>query len=652
MISAESAQIIHEAIAEGIEAERTGTPEVAAARWIEAANLALKADGIKEEVDTREEAVQVLQTLERNLAEEGRFIEVAVLLWGNGMFDSKPSVVRKVFQKVHENSRLIIFGGSSLSKTFSCGVYFYLQWRIDPYWTAVKLAAPSEDHLYTNLFSHLVALHRGAVIPMTDDDKNKVKISETDLYISMTDALPEMRIQGVLCKQSQISAGALRGHKPKPYRKPAHPKYGDSTRIFILIDECTQVSPGAFEDIKTTEASIDPNMDTVKIVMPCNPESVTNKIVQMAEPETGWEIEQVDTLYEWTSKQGYPVLRLDGKRFENVVQRKTIFPRMLTYEAFLGFLKAGENSGSYWAKGRGFPPLKDNAWTVIPPAYMQSGRGEPIYTGKVTNVAILDTALQGSDKALLGVGRFGEAAGFRDLNGEITWYVNRASPDQKIKKHVAVLDQMFQLPKTNNTVEMVQEVMGRCKQMDILPENVVMDATGNAAGIYSHAKKYWGNVLPVYFGNAASDELVLAENKLTAYDQFDGKVSELWFALKAWLDPVVGALLINPLIPTNPLFSQVTTRRYRPVKNSRVRVEPKEEYKSRNSWVSPDEADILCMLVEWCRMRGGYTPGIQESRMKGAAKDSDKKAVSHLNLDEPDTLATAAEWQPNSLDAE
>lgn len=643
-------QIVHEAIAEAVEAARAGDDAGSGELWREAANLALKASGIDDTVADKAEAVKVLQSLEKNLAEDGKFVEVAVLLWGNGMFDSRPSPVRMVFDAVRDNSKLIILGGSSLSKTFSCGVLFYLFWRMDPYWTAVKLAAPSEDHLYTNLFSHLVALHKGAVIPMTDDDATKVKVNETDLFISMTDALPEMRIQGVLCKQSQISAGALRGHKPKPYRKPEHPKYGNSTRLFILIDEGTQVSPGAFEDIKTTEASIDPNMDTVKIVMPCNPEGITYKIVQMAEPEEGWDAEQVDTLYSWTSKQGYPVLRLDGKRFENVVQRKTIYPRMLTYEAFLGFLKAGEHSATYWAKGRGFPPLKDNAYTIIPPSWVQSQRGDPIYIGKVDNIAALDTALGGGDKAIFGVGRWGEAAGWTKLNGEVEWFVNRADPTKKINKHVCVLDQLFQLAKTPNTVEIVQEVMGRCKQMGIPPENVVMDSGGNAAGVWSHAKTFWGDVLGVQNGTAASEEKVLSDDQLTAYDRFQLKATELWFAFKEWLNPVVCAFLINPIVATSPLFTQLTSRRYYNVKGSKVQVEAKDIYRARNHGASPDEADVTILLCEWCRQRGKVLPGIMEKKQND--RDTGTERVSLKNADEPETLGTEGEWEPNRLDAD
>lgn len=616
--------------------------------FVAAANLALAADEIDEQVREVREGMSVLKTLELNLADEGKFIEQAVLLWGNGMFDSRPSTVREVFKAISETTKLLIMGGSSLSKTYSIGVRFYQDWRWQPYDTAVKLAAPSETQLYTNLFSHLCNLHRAAVIPMTDDDSRRVGINETDMKISMMDALPEMCIQGILCKQSQVSAGALRGHKPKPRQQP-HPKYGLSTRLRILIDEGSSVSPGAFRDIKTSEASID-GLETVKVVIAFNPEEVASEIVQMAEPEMGWQPEQVDTLYRWKSKKGYDVLRLDAKRFENIVQRKVVYPRMATYDSFMDLLKSGEHSGDYWAKGRGFPPLKDNAWTIVPPGWMQSQRGEPIYTGAIKIVGILDTALGGSDKALLGVGRWGEAAGWTNQDGKIEWFTSRADPELRIKKHVGVLDQLLQLPKSSSTVEIMQEVMGRCKSMGIPPENLVLDRTGNASGVWSHAKKYWGDVLGIDFGVRASDSKVLHEDQMTCYDVYDGMVTELWFAMKRWLDPVVGVLFLHPMIPTSPLYGQITTRRFRNVKGGRVRVEPKHEFRARNHGVSPDEADIFCLFVAWCRERGGVIPGIQEAA--DTAEDQGFERVSLKNADEPESLGTEAEWVPGRLDAE
>lgn len=634
MIPVDAIQIIHEAIREG--------------EWVEAANLAFAADGSDVRVETKKEALLALRALEKNLAEDERYIEYAVLLWGNVRFDSRPNVVKQVFKSVIENHKLIILGGSSLSKTYSCGVLFYLYWRSDPYWTAIKLAGPSEDHLYGNLFSHIVGLHRSAAIPLTDDDAKLIDINETEMSIGMHDAIPEMRIQCVLCKQNQVSASGLRGHKPKPMRPYDHPKLGRMTRIYILIDEGTHVSPGAFEDIKTTEASINPNTDSVKIVMACNPEGIDYRIVQLSEPEGGWEIEQVDTLYRWKSAKGYEVLRLDGKLSENVIERKIIYEGLLSYETFLDFLKSGEHSGPYWAKGRGFPPLKDNSWTVIPPSWMTSQRGEPVYIGAVKNIGIFDTALQGADKALFGVGRWGEASGWTDMKGTLIPFVDRANPGTKITKHVAVLDQIFTVPKSDNTVEIVQELMGRCKNMGIPPENVIMDKGGNASGVWGHSKTYWGDVLGVDFGTKSAEAKILADDINTAYDLYDGKSSELWFAAKAWLDPVVGALLISPIVPSAPLFSHMTTRRYRPVKGGRTRVEPKQEYKARNQGVSPDEADIFILLVEWCRQRGGVLPGIIEKR-KEITGNSGRESVSQKNADEPDRLESQ-EWVSNALE--
>lgn len=613
-----------------------------------AANLAFAADGIDEEVYTRGEAIMALRTLEKNLAADNRYLEIATLLWGNQMFDSRPRAVREVFEEVIKNHKLIILGASSMSKSYSCGVLYYLYWRSDPYFTAIKLAGPSEDHLYGNLFSHIVALHKSSVIPMTEDDNKNIGTNETDLFISMNDALPEMRIQCVLCKQNQVSATGLRGHKPKPYRTEPHPKLGRMTRIYILIDEGTHVSPGAFNDIKTTEASINPNTDSVKIVMACNPEGITYKIVEMAEPEGGWEPDQVDTLYKWTSRLGYPVLRLDGKNSENVIERKIIYEGLMSYEVFLDFLRSGEHSGPYWAKGRGFPPLKDNAWTVVPISWVQSQRGEPIYVSRIQNIAAVDTALGGSDKALMAIGRWGEAAGWIKADGEKEWFFNRADPDKKTTKHVMVMDQIFYLPKTTSTVDIIQEVMGRCKQMGIPAENVAMDQGGNAAGVWSHATKYWGNVLGVHSGERASEQRILSDDQMVAYDIYMLKATELWYAMKRWLDPVVCAVLINPTVPSTPLVAQLTQRRFRNVKGGKVQIEPKHEYKLRAQGVSPDEADCLNMLVEWCRQRGGRLPGIQEERNENTPEGSERVSID--NADEHDALDSNGEWEPSRLE--
>lgn len=594
-MNAEQLALIHETIAEG--------------DIISAANLALVAGGVGTTVDNKEDALLALQTLEKNLHDEGMYREQAVLLWGNKMFNANPSPVREVFDEVSKHQKLLIMGSSGLSKTYSCGVLYYLYWRMDPYWTNVILCSTSESSLRGNLFSHIIALHQAAVIPMA---VGEVKINNTDMEISAKGALPEMKIEGVLLKSGSDSSGSLRGRKPKPYRKEIHHKYQNSSRILILLDEATNIPDGAFEDLATTISAINPKTDNVKVVAAFNPIDISKKVVGMAEPEDGWEIEQVDNLHKWVSKLGWNVLRLDAKNFENIIERRTIYEGMQTYEAYLGFLKQGEKSAQYWALARGFPPLSDSAWTVIPPAWMQSQRGEPIFVDEVTTVAALDTALGGSDKAVLGVGRWGLAAGWINYKGEKVMFKDRLNAEVNKPRHVLVVDQIFELPKTDNTVDLVEGVIERCKNMGISPKHVSLDKTGNAAGVWGHATKFWGEVLGVGFNEKASESRVISEDLDTAYDRYDGKVTELWFAFKEWLNPAVNAVLLNNTLQVPELFAQMTNRRYRPVKGGKLRVEPKQEYKARTRLGSPDEADVVTLLVELVRQRFNVIPGMRE----------------------------------------
>jgi hypothetical protein len=112
---------------------------------------------------------------------------------------------------------------------------------------------------------------------------------------------------------------------------------------------------------------------------------------------------------------------------------------------------------------------------------------------------------------------------------------------------------------------------------------------------------------------------VLAEDKQTADERYDGVVTEIWFAAKEWMNPEVCALLINPIISSNPLTTQLTTRRFRYVKGGKVRIEAKEEWKARNSGKSPDEAESLLMAQQLMRQRAGVLPGMatmQDNRPK------------------------------------
>jgi hypothetical protein len=611
----EQIEIIHEAMAEGA--------------WIEAANLALKAEGMLPVIKTVHDAKRLLNQLKINLLDSGEYdgyLKCSALIWSKDLFNQGPESVQRVFKSLFNEEKLLIQGASSVSKTYSAIAFAYLDWLRDPEYTSVKLTSQTENHLLTNVWPHMLALHRANLLP-PEGFEIQEKIGDGWFGVK---GFMEYGFHGIAFKQSAVSTGTWRGFKPQPKRPKTHrlyPTYGAMTRLRVIIDEAGEVPANAWASTNSVLSSR--GNDLVKVVACYNPESTEQVVVQMAEPNDGWNMDQLETLYSWVSKQGWQVERIDAAKTENVMQRKQIYHGLQTYEAYMDSIRSGgDNSARYYCFARGFPPLKDSLYTIIPPDWLSSQRGEAIYDDEVISVASWDSARMGGDKSILTVGRWGVASAWRNHKGHLNKFEDRLNPGKKRPRHVLTIDQVFTLNKTNDDVQAVQEVMAICKGMNISPEWVAIDATGGG-GVHSIAKKIWGDVLGVAFGEKATEKKVLADDIHGAYHFYDLIPSELWFGFKRWLDPVVNAVLINSTVSMQPLFTQLTSRRFARVSAGRVKVENKDAYRARNGGHSPDEADAVMMAVFLLRQRGNVLPGLIESN---AETNGRKQVVRELEI--------------------
>jgi hypothetical protein len=241
----------------------------------------------------------------------------------------------------------------------------------------------------------------------------------------------------------------------------------------------------------------------------------------------------------------------------------------------------------------------------------------------------------GGDKSILTSGRWGVASSWRNAKGHVVQFEDRVNPGRKRARHVLTIDQIFTLTKTNDDIQAVQEVMAICKGMNIPPQWVAIDATGGG-GVHSIAKKIWGDVLGIGWGEGATTKKVVADDIQGADSFYDGVPSEMWFSFKRWIDPTVNAILLNPALQMNPLFNQLTSRRFQRVSKGRVRVENKDSYRARNGGHSPDEADTLVMIVHLIRMRGEVLPGMVEGPSANRRKPGDATTVEIKTDMEPD----------------
>lgn len=595
--------------------------KIIAEDWVGAGNQVFELLGNPATCKNKAVALDVLRKLFQHLLDSENYLEAASLQWGGDVFQTEPESTVRVFRALREGSMVLLLGASSMSKTYAAGAFYLLDYLRDPLYTTVKLAAVNEDHLRKNLFAHVATLYRSCAIPSQYD----IQIRDSDLWMGVKDAGYEFGISGIAFKQSQETSGQFKGYKAKPVRKTPHPKFGVMSRLRVLGDEGQNWPNGPFKDFNSLVAS-KTGAEMIKIAVAFNPESMSQHVVQLAEPDQGWLPEELDSLYDYESKAGWRVCRLDAALSENVKQRKVVFAGLQTYEGFMSYLKSGgDTSPNYFCFARGFPPLKGSVNTIIPPTWPQEARGEVTFVETPVTLAACDLAFMGKDSAQMAVGRWGLASGYRDNFGKFVEFKNRLNAGQNQPRHVLQIDQILPLHKHEDTVRMSEEIIGRCKMLEIKPEWVAVDQTGYGFGVWSHLYKYWGSVYGISWNTKATSGKILAEDQETAEFQCEGIMSEMWWCFRRWLDPRVKAIMINPIIPASLIQTQLTSRRYSAGKSGKIKVESKEIYRTRNGGMSCDEADACIMLSALIRKNDGVLPGTVESQLP--AKRDDPAAV-------------------------
>lgn len=605
-------------------------------RWIEAGNTVLSHLGRTRSCNNKNHALSICRNLLQFLLDEEQYLHAATLQWGGDMFNAEPECVQRVFKALHENSKVLFCGASSMGKSYNAGAWMYLDWRRDPLYTSVKCVGISEDQVRKHVFSHIVKLHRACVIPMAE----AVDVRDSDMWMGVKDAGFEFGITAIAYKQSQETSGGIKGYKSMAVRKTPHPKFGMMSRLRLLGDEGQNWPGGPFKDINTWVSQID-GPEKVKIAIAFNPENISQLVVQMSEPTDGWTVDDMDKLYDWEGKSGWWVCRLDAAKSENVIRRENVYPGLQTYEGFISYLRAGgDNSANFSTFARGWPPMKGGVNVIIPPSWPQEARGEAIYIENPKIVGAVDLAFMGQDSAQMAVGRWGLASGWRDQFGKTHTFMDRLNIANAKPRHVLQIDQILALEKHDNAVTMAEEIMGRCKMMGIIPEYLALDKTSIGFGTWSHLSKVWGDVLGISWNEKATDGKIIADDKEGASSQCDGVMSEMWWAFRQWLNPITKAVLISQIVPTNPIHTQLTSRRYSTGKNG-IKVEAKEAYKARNQH-SPDEADSLVMLVHLVRHITDVLPGLSEQG-KGQNRQNPemifRKIAEIPSVDEDDSIS-------------
>jgi hypothetical protein len=544
-------------------------------------------------------ALPVLQSYFHNLMENGGMTEAAQLLWTPNQFTPEPQSVQDVWQLYDDADMGLIMGAAKVGKSFSMGVRLFLEWTRDPEWTSIRVLGPSENHLEENLFSHMVALHKNASLPMPGE--------VGDLFIGLNRRDQISSIRGVVVpKGNTKKAGRLQGGHRRPRPAP-HPVFGPLSRMFLFLDEIENIPNGIWLDVDNVLSEIEKEGGGFKIFGAYNPTNSTDEVAKRAEPAFGWSGLDEDKHFRWTSIRGWEVLRLDAERCENVLQGKVVFPGLQTREGLEKIARnaGGRNAPGYRTMGRGMYPAMGVEATVIPPGMLSSWRGEYIWYGEPQPVGAVDLALEGGDDAVYTLGKWGLASGVKwppSLEYPTGRTVMFKDPRGQVAPRWGLqAEQQFVLPK-GDTVAMKTSVMDVNRKAGVRPDFFGCDRTGHGAGAADLIRFEWSTAIhDVNYSEGASKDKLMAEDSKTCEEQYERMYSELWFATRMWGE--FNYLLLNPSMDLSKLTQQLTNRRFK-TSGGKAKVESKKDYESRG-FGSPNEADSLTLLVHAARKGSG-----------------------------------------------
>lgn len=551
-------------------------------------------------MQTKEDTYELLSSLLYWNLNNDHYDWGAKMLWGDTLFNTKPRCTRMVWDNIKAHNSVLLQGGASMSKSYGAGGWLLLDWLRDPEFTSVNVVGPSEDHLKANLFTHLVTMHQNATLPLPG--------YVSDLFIGLDPKQRKSSIRGIIIPVGKRPAGRLQGTKRVPRKKP-HPIFGKLSRLRFFLDEFEKIPEGIWKDIDNVFANLTTDVDGFKIIGAYNPENEHGPVASRAEPIDGWANFNADTDEEWTSKRGWRVVRLDPAKCENVIEGKEIYPGLQTKEGFDRIIQnaGGIDTPGYWTMARGCFPKQGGVYTVIGSQTIAKMAGEYVWAETPEEVGACDMSLEGGDAAEFAAGRFGRASGLKippSLDypqGREIFFLGKGG--KRMLKIGLQLDQLITLA-SGDTVKMATQVRDLCVKLKIAPGLLMLDRTGNGAGVHDLLKAMWSEeVRGVNYSSAATAMKILEEDSKTCKDEYERAASELWFALKKWAE--FEFFKIHPSVQREQLDKELGGRRYASGKLNRVETKP--EYKSRGNQ-SPNKADAITLLVHLVRVAKSIVP--------------------------------------------
>lgn len=479
-----------------------------------------------------------------------------------------------------ERKRVLgILGPASSGKTHCVGTDGLVMYFASPDDTTVIATSTTRDQLELRIWGEIKKWWTAAKRLWGDIIPGTVLVGQQALVTHASDEARDIR-NGVICipcgptvdRDGTKGLSAYIGIKNK--------------NVFILGDEVQFMGPA----FKAAFSNLSKNQNFRGVLMG-NPSNPDDPLSTMTEPENGWDsIIQDGVTKTWRTKfysgTAIQLIGTDSPNFDYDQSEGKRYPYLIGEEDIKADIDYyGADSALVASQNIGTLPTELGDKRVITSklcAQFQVTEKVQWGPGEITTVAGLDTAYTGEgDRNVLIILGFGY-----DIHENLMISLMRP-PILISSKGPSIVEDNIS-----------NDVMEKCKQFDIAPDDLFYDATGRGT-LGSSLSRIWSPyVNPLDFGASATNRpAIWGRNSVVCKDKFANFVTELWFAARAVIES-------NQLRGfTNDLIVEGSARKWEEILGRKVKVEQKKETKKRLGR-SPDLFDAFVSALEGARRKG------------------------------------------------
>lgn len=481
----------------------------------------------------------------------------------------------KIWAAIEKHDRLCIMGHGSASKTFTASIWFLLDWIAHAESTALILTSSTISSMDRRIWADFKTLWTKSRVDLS----GIAQILDAKRMIRMSITEGKAAVHAVAAEADDAETKIQGMHMP---------------RNRVIIDEADNPYSSSIWPALT-------NLGTsghLKAVALANPSDKNSEFGFHCEPTDGWDSIDPELHFEWDSKMGWHVIRLDGLESPNIKGGADKYHFLLSNNAVQETRdNKGTNSPEWWTMIRAFYPPEGILSTIFPGGLISKCNKPILWYSNTQNIAACDPAFEGGDSCVLGLAKMGRRADNPErTNLEIGKLV-------KIKRKDMTKSLAF---------DFADQIVAILKDHDIPPECFAIDTTGTQGPFADIIEEKLGKgIVRVVFGNAATGRKVTNEDTGSAKERYKNLVTELWYVAREWCR--LGLIFIKDA--PRDLRIQLESRRYslkgKDSKSGRevIMAEPKTDMKARGLG-SPDEGDTFCLLVHLARIRAiGFIPG-------------------------------------------